>query len=990
MNEEESAQGYMKLSTDGSRLVVAFTSGGKNYVEIFDFDGQTGTLSNYLQIELPDNNPPYQVYGVEFSSNSDKLFVTVNNPTAPQSKLYELKLHNYDKDSIESTIVELADESGVNMGAIQTGPDGQIYVARDGEQFLGTIIENLDTLSNSTYMAVGFDLQTGTSSLGLPNFVQSYFQQTPAATATVIPACVDQASTFIGIGTSIIDEFLWTFGDGGTATTDSASHVYVVDSLYTVAFNVTNRCGLDTTIVQQVDISGYPDDATIPLVDVICVGPLILDADTTNSGGKQFIWSTGETTQSIQVTQPGNYSVRIINAAGCESEDTTQVYDGRPFFDLGPNITICQGDSLPPLNTGLPNGSPPNTFTWRVNGSLLPDNTSYLVVDTNTSGVFQYTVDVIDGLTGCINADTVMVMINPTPQATYSVTNASCGNVNGQINVTSPLTNLTAEWFDQTSTSIGTGALSPLVAAGTYTLVVSDNISACAQNYGISVIDSVVLFTIAPTVRQDCSGDSLDVILAGVGDPATITYTLIETANGNITVGTPGSATFSIPVSNAGDYTLQVQADGCTDQQTNIVFAPKTNVGLTVAPLFDICTDNAVITASSPTPGVIFNWTGPNGYTATGSSVNVLLGGSGQYFVTATDNINNLLCDTTAVTQVNLESSPDPLINPLTSGCDGTRQVGVISLTGTNYSYLWSTGATTPSITISNSALYSVTVREQSTGCQGDDTLQVDVYQPITVNVTVDQQACQDGNLVTLTANVVPVQAVRYEWFLNNVQLRDTTMSFGTFNEGLYRADVTDVATGNCTASGDLEINRAPVTPSNIDPRYVICPEPPAEEIAVIEPGDFITYLAFNMETGEQVFETLPGMFEIIIEGDYNFELENEFNCWTLDTAQVVVDCVPIIYAPTAFSPYAQIPENQTFRLFPTYVGEFQIFIYNRWGELIYYNDDLDYMTNTGWNGMKDGKLLPMGTYAYVIKFRSISEPERGVIEQPGGVTLLR
>ena len=992
LSDEIESRGYMKLSPDGSRLAVAFSSGGINYVEIFDFDGMTGTFSNYLQIQLPDNNPPYQVYGVEFTSNSDKLFVTSMNPTAPGSKLYELKLHDYDEDSVEMRITELVDEPGINMGAIQTGPDGQIYVARDGQQFLGTIIENLDTLSESTYIPDGFDLVTGTSTLGLPNFVQSYFQQTPSATATVIPACVDQTSTFIGTGTSIIDEFLWTFGDGGTATTDSASHIYVIDSLYTVAFNVSNRCGLDTTIVQMVDISGYPDDATIPQVDVICDGPLVLDADTTNSGGKQFIWSTGATTQSIQVTVPGDYSVRIINAAGCESEDTTQVYDGRPPVDLGPNMTICQGDSIPPLSTGLPTGSPPNVFSWSVNGNPLPDNTSYLVVDTNTAGVFEYTVNVVDGLTGCINNDTVMVTINPTPIATYAVTNSSCGNVNGQINVTSPLTNLSAEWFDQASSSIGTGAASPLVAAGSYSLVVTDNISACAQTYPINVIDSVVLFTITPTVRQDCGGDTLDVSLAGVADPATILYTLTNTGTGSVLSGAPSppAANFSIPVAASGDYTLQIQADGCTDETTNILFAPKTNVGLTVAPIFDICSDNAVITASSPTPGVTFNWTGPNGFMATGASVNVSTGGSGQYFVTATDGNTTSPCDTTAVTQVSLETSPDPLIEPLTDGCDGTRQIGVGNLTGTSYSYLWSTSSTAPSITITASAEYNVTVRDQSTGCQGQDTLLVDVYQPLTVTVTVDQQACQDGNMVTLTAAASPIQDVTYRWFLNGFELADTDQNLETFNEGLYQADITDVATGNCTASGDLEINRAPVTPSNIEPVYVICPEPPADEVAIIEPGDFITYLAYNLETGDEIFEALPGVFEITEEGTYNFELENVFNCWTLDTTMVDVDCVPTIYAPTAFSPYAQLPENQTFKLYPTYVGDFHIYIYNRWGELVFYSDDLEQMINEGWNGMKNGKILPLGTYAYVIKFRSISEPERGIIEQPGGVTLIR
>lgn len=992
LNEEVASRGYMKLSSDGSRLAVALTSGGKNYVEIFDFDGATGTLSNFLQIELPDDNPPYQVYGVEFASNSEKLFVSANGSAAAQSKLYELKLHNYVKDSVENSLAELFDEPGINMGAIQTGPDGQIYVARDGEQFLGTITENLDTLTNSTYMPGGFDLASGRSSLGLPNFVQSYFQQTPSPSATVIPACITQTSTFIGMGTSIIDEFLWTFGDGGSATTDSASHVYLADSIYTVAFNVSNRCGLDSSIVQLVDISGFPDDATIPLVDVICDGLLVLDADTTNSGGMQFIWSTGETTQSIQVALPGDYSVRIINAAGCESEDTTMVFDGRPLFDLGPNITICQGDSIPPLDTGLPGGSPPNTFTWYRDGLNQNSNTSSLAVDATTPGIFEYAVNVIDGLTGCVNDDTITVTINATPQATYAVTNSSCGNTNGQIDVTSPLTNLTAEWFDPTNVSIGLGTPSPLIAAGTYTLLVTDNVSLCDVNYTIGVIDSTVLFTITPTVRYDCSGDTLDVVLGVITDPSTIIYTLIDSLVGTTTSGIPNAVNFEIPISNSGIYNLQIQADGCTDQFSNIVVNPRTNLDLLVSPIFDICTDNAVIVATSADAPAL-EWTGPNGFSATvssGSSVNVSLYGSGQYFVTALDGDNVTPCDTTAVTQVNLETSPDPTITPLTDGCDGTRQIGITGLTGANYSYLWSTASTSPSITVTVSNQYDVIVRDQNTGCQGDDTLQVEVYEPLNVALTVDQQACEDGNLVTLTATAVPTQAVSYEWFLNNAKLNNTSADLPTSGQGLYQATITDVATGNCQATGDLQITRAPVTISTIDPLYVICPEPPANEVAVIEPGNFLNYYGFNLETGGQIYETLPGIFEIVEEGIYNFELENEFNCWTLDTTRVDVDCVPVIYAPTAFSPFASIPENTTFKLFPTYVGDFHIYIYNRWGELVFYSDDIDFMINQGWDGTKNGELLKLGTYAYVIKFKSINEPERGVIEQAGGVTLVR
>jgi hypothetical protein len=50
----------------------------------------------------------------------------------------------------------------------------------------------------------------------------------------------------------------------------------------------------------------------------------------------------------------------------------------------------------------------------------------------------------------------------------------------------------------------------------------------------------------------------------------------------------------------------------------------------------------------------------------------------------------------------------------------------------------------------------------------------------------------------------------------------------------------------------------------------------------------------------------------------------------------------------------------------------------------------LNFMVNVGWDGVKNGQSLPMGTYAYVIRYSSITEPERGVLEQPGGVTIVR
>ena len=999
MGPKENGEGYMKFSPDGTKVAVAFADPPNNYVELFDFDANTGKLSNYIQIDMNANYPDnsnYTVYGVEFASNSQKLFVTMNDQTSPESRLFEMKLYDYVQDSIEQSVDLMEETPGVNYGAIQTGPDGQMYIAMQGQSFIGQFQPNLDTIQTSSFNFVSnrFDLAGKTSQLGLPNFVQNFTNQPSGPAASVTAGCVGQPSIFMGTGTSSIDQYLWTFGDGGSEAIDQTQHTYAAEGTYTTSFNVTNRCGLDTTLVQDVTISGYPNEPTIPQVGVICDGALVLDADTTNTPGLSFLWNTGETTKTIQVLQPADYSVMVVNAAGCQSQDTVQVYDGRPQFDLGPNLTICQNDSLM-LNTGLPVGNPANTFMWTVNGSPITNNRGYLAVNTSTPGVFQYKVSVIDGLTACRAEDSVTVTINPVPTATYVVTKSNCGNSDGKINITSSLTDLSVNWMDTGGASLGTADSLTMIPAGVYGLTVTNNISACFSNYSINVIDSSPQYTInVDSVHKDCNGAAIYVTLNSTGPnfsggnfTLTDENTNQQVASGAISpISGNGTATVRFFVSpvDPGQYTLFVDAFGCSNQQAGIIVNGLPTANVTVDPIFALCSNNAEVTATSSTPGANYTWRDKDGFVIGNTATTEVLQ-SGAYSVTV--NATGY-CDTTASAQVTISDSPDATVNPLNNGCDGTRQVGVDVNPAGNYTYLWSTGQTGPVIQISQSNDYGVIVRSQTTGCQDADTAFVEVFSPFSVNVTVDQIACKNGNLVTLTATPTPApQPVSYQWFLNDVKLRDTTATLQTFNEGQYRAVV---SSQGCSFSGELGINRAPVTPSDIDPEYIICPEPPAEETAVIEPGDFVVYQAFNLETGEEVFETTPGVFEIDTEGHYHFILQNSFGCVTQDTTFVNVDCIPKIYAPNAFSPSATNPVNQTFKLYPTYVGQFEIFIYNRWGELVYHTDDLAFMENEGWNGRLNGKLLPSGTYAYVIKFKSITEPERGIIEQPGGVFLLR
>ncbi len=122
-------------------------------------------------------------------------------------------------------------------------------------------------------------------------------------------------------------------------------------------------------------------------------------------------------------------------------------------------------------------------------------------------------------------------------------------------------------------------------------------------------------------------------------------------------------------------------------------------------------------------------------------------------------------------------------------------------------------------------------------------------------------------------------------------------------------------------------------------------------------------------------------------EGTYQVQISDPMIGCDATSFPVNVRCDPRINAPTAFYPESDITENQNFYVFPNeFIDTFEIFIYSRWGELVFYTDEIDFE----WDGEYRDQPLPVGTYAYVMKFTARDEPDLGVIEQYGSVTLIR
>ena len=152
------AIGSLKFSPNGKQLATSLWR-ETNKFEIYDFDRTTGKVSN------PRSFGPYaEAYGVEFSPDGSKLYGTCNGVGGGQTEIWQ-----FDLKSKAKTLV--GKSANRKIGALQLGPDGRIYVAREDNPNLG-VIEQPNALGvDCKYVDEGLKLGGRRSKLGLPAFV---------------------------------------------------------------------------------------------------------------------------------------------------------------------------------------------------------------------------------------------------------------------------------------------------------------------------------------------------------------------------------------------------------------------------------------------------------------------------------------------------------------------------------------------------------------------------------------------------------------------------------------------------------------------------------------------------------------------------------------------------------------------------------------------------------------------------------------------------
>ena len=381
--------GSMKVSPDGRKLAIVYRT--LRTVELFDFDIETGEISNYL----PFHSDIDWAYGIEFSQDASLMYV---GDYYERSRIIQFDLNAGSNDDIINSGIEIGTVSNTHLGALQMGTDGKIYVAKHdnlvGDHYLGVINNPEKRGLACNFVEDGLYLDGKVCYWGLPTFVQSYFYTLYDQSIITENVCFGDTAFFSPAVTQYLNSVFWNFGDPDSP--DNTSEDFETYHLYSRPGDFTVQLisyFSDSTVTTYKQITVYPlPDIELGNDTTLCGNSLTLEV---NEGYALYLWQDGSTNNTFQVTESGTYWVTVTSQEGCENSDTINVsFLETPVVDLGPDQGFCEGDTLMlEVDEGYA------SYLWQDSST----NNTYQVTE---EGTYWVTVTSQDG---CENSDTVYI-----------------------------------------------------------------------------------------------------------------------------------------------------------------------------------------------------------------------------------------------------------------------------------------------------------------------------------------------------------------------------------------------------------------------------------------------------------------------------------------------------------------------------------------------------------------------------------------------------
>ncbi|MBS1613448.1 MAG: gliding motility-associated C-terminal domain-containing protein, partial [Bacteroidetes bacterium] len=674
-----------------------------------------GASNGSADLAVGGGTPPYSYLWSNFHSTEDLfnidggtyfVVITDANGCTKRDSIVITEPAQLVLTSVETNVLC----NGATTGAINltvTGGTGAYTFAWSN----GATTEDLSGLAAGTYTVTVTDANNCTATRTV-TLSQPAAMVLNATTTNVACNGGGNGSVDITVNGGV---FPYTFAWSNGSTTEDVNGL----SGGPVSVTVTDANGC--TITQSFNIT-EPTAITSSVVgtNVTCYGAANGAANLTVSGGVapySYLWNTFQATEDLSNLSGGTYYVIVTDANGCTKRDSVIISEPTQFV-LSTQVTnvLCNGDATGAIDLTVSGATPSYTFAWS-NGATTEDISGLLV------GTYTVTVTDANACTATISA----TVTSPTALVVSGVvSNVFCaGGNDGNINLSV------------------VGGAQPYTFAWSNGAVTEDLLNLTQGTYAVTVTDlngctATATFNVTEPTGITSSIVGTDVACQGANNGA---------ANLTVSGGTPPYTFFWSNFQNTEDisgldggiyYVIITDANGCTRRDSVYINEPSPLV-LTYTSNNVSCfnaNDGSIdLTVTGGIPTYTFAWS--NG--ATTEDVSNLAGNT--YSVTVTD--ANGCTATTTVLIIN----PSPLSanfvthNPTCFlGNDGA--IDLLPTGGTpNYTFNWSTGATTEDITGLVHGSYIVTITD-SKGCTLVDSVNIIEPAPLVTSGFIKHVTC--------------------------------------------------------------------------------------------------------------------------------------------------------------------------------------------------------------------------------------------------------
>jgi len=827
--------------------------------------------------------------------------------------------------------------NGGNNGSATVNPTGSVgpytYLWSNGQ-----------TTPIATGLVVGTYTVTVTSATGctVTNTV-TITQPTPITitTTTVSATCglLNGSATANPSGGVGPYTYLWSNGQ----TTQTATGLGV--GVYTVT--VTGVGGCTTTATTTISSTGSIT-ASATGTNVSCFGGNNGSATATGvgAGPYTYLWSNGQTTQTATGLVAGTYTV-TVTSAGCTATATVIITQPTQLTAAITTTNVnCNGGNNGSANVTPNGGVGPYTYSW----NTTPIQTTPTAINL-IAGTYNVTVTDFNGCTVVSSAN-----ITQSTALTLTVgssTNPTCfGGTNGSITVNG--NGGTGSYLY--SINSGPNQVSPTftgLGTGSYTIVVTD-VNGCTSNVTTTLTQPTSITATPVITNVTCNGGSngqITLVVAGGTGPYTYLW-----SNGGTTNPLTGLT--------AGTYSVIVtDVNGCTLNLTNLTVTQPS--ALTINPIATpptICIGQSSNLTSNPTGGTgpyTYLWT--NGATTQNTSVSPLT--TTTYTVQVTD-ANGCNINGSVTVNVNPPLTGGTSASPSTicAGSSTTLTATASGGDGGPYNFTWVPGGSGQTINVNptNTTTYVVTI---SDGCGPNITSTVTVTVNPNPNVTFSTTPLSGCQPLTVTYTNTTPGVSNCVWTINGVPTNSCVVTQTFPIQGTYTStlSVTDV-NGCVGTSGGVVTNvyPNPIASFTVTPPIVNILEPLVTFNNISSAGSY----QWNFGDGSMTTNVMSPTHVYGDTGTFTVQLivTTQNGCTDTTYGTVYVSDVFSIYIPNIFTPNSD-GKNDTFTPVVTGYDFYEFWIFNRWGEMIYYSTT----SGTPWDATYLGKTVQDGVYIWKV-----------------------